>query len=179
MQNSQKQHTGSFAIKKNIIVFDLDGTLIQSDQFADLKDHDFTISYYWDDQPAPGGVRVKLRPGVHQLLNRLAEEYHLTLFSHSFPHYIYIEEVLSGGGLKKYFPHVFNNHDEINDKKNLRTVLERLHYNPERDLDKIIIIDDNQWCLQRENLLLIETYYGGSDTLFDEQLYRRIENHFD
>ncbi len=161
---------------KNIIVFDLDGTLIQSDQFVELTDYDFTVSYYWDDQFAPDGVGVKVRPGAEQLLGMLMKNYQLALFTHSFPNYI--EEVISKAGLGKYFMHTFNNHDEINSRKDLRTVLEKFGLDPQENMDKIVIIDDNQWCLQERNLLLINTYNGGPDNLFNDDFLVTIDSWF-
>ncbi len=163
--------------KTRIITFDLDGTLIQSSQFYPLAEYDFLINRHWTDRYAAEGIRVKLRPGVKQLLQQLSAEYYLAVFSHSFPKYI--KEVLDGASITVFFDALFSNHDEVNDAKDLNVVLKRFNFKQDVDLNKIIIIDDNQWCQQSENVLQVPAYCGTeSDTLFSEGFSTSITNAF-
>ena len=163
-------------VKKFIIVFDLDGTLIQSSQFMDISEWDFIVNYYWDDTYEPSGVRIKVRQGAYDVLNNLSVGYNLALFSHSYPEYI--SQVLEKSRLSHFFLHVLNNFDELNDSKDLRVVLSRFGYDPLEDLDKIIIVDDNNWCLQKENVFLIESYDGGKDNLFNHTFTEKLKKRF-
>lgn len=158
--------------KEKVITFDLDGTLIQSSQFYPIPEYDFFIYRHWNDRRAPGGIKVKVRPGVKDMLQELSKTYYLALFTHSYPQYI--EEVLSNAGLKSYFDVLCNNYDEINDEKDLNTVLEKLGFVPQDDLDKIIIIDDNHWCRQNNKVFIVPSYMGGNDALFDEEFSSRV-----
>ncbi|MCP4130663.1 MAG: HAD family hydrolase [bacterium] len=160
--------------KQKIIVFDLDGTLIQSDQFVPIPDWDFSINRYWDE--TPGTVTVKVRPNVESILRQLSNYYFLALFTHSFP--LYIAEVLKKSNLDEYFEAVFSNHDEINGGKDLTVVLDHFGFDPEKDLKQIIIIDDHSWCNQENNVLLVNSYQGGEDSLYNKSFIKKIENKF-
>ncbi len=163
-------------MKKNkIITFDLDGTLIQSSQFMNIPDYDFTVSVYWHLGKSPEGVKVKVRPGAVELLQKLSQKYIITIFSHSFEDYII--EVLEKMQVLKIISAIFSNEDENAFGKDLRLVLKKLGFN---SLSDIIIIDDNSWTSFTDNLLLIPAYRGlPKDELFNEQFIKKIEDKFE
>jgi len=163
-------------ILNNIVVFDLDGTLIQSSQFAYIANWDFEVGVYWDLTPCSSGVKVKIRPGVRAVLKQMSNIYHLAVYTHSYLEYANL--VIEQAGLAPYFQHVFSNGDEVDGMKDLRVVLDRFAYDPVKDMQKILIVDDNSWCRQNDRLMLVPAYQGGDDDLFNKQFLKNVAEYF-
>ncbi len=145
--------------KKKILVFDLDGTLVNPD--------------YTDEN-----VSAYLRPNTTEFLAGLKQNYILCIFSRSDIDYIY--HTVKSCGISEYFDYYFDNSFTLYDKKNLQYIVKRLSL-PEYILSKIIVIDDNYTVIPSENLIKIHSYTGDkNDKLFvNGNLVKLIESRFE
>jgi len=142
---------------KNIIMFDLDGTLVSSS-------YDFENTVY-------------LRPYTKELLQKLSEKYLLCIFSRS--DYDYIEYTLKISDIRKYFFFIFDANFINDGLKSINFIVNKSGL-PKFMIKKIIFIDDNHKVYPQKNLIKIYKFTGDKkDTLFlPERFISIIEEKF-
>lgn len=168
-ENSHKTFIASLAVErkynqnyidniKNIILFDLDGTLINAS--LEIKPAD-----------------VFLRPHSIELLDILYKKYLLCIYSRA--DHEYIGQTLKICGIEKYFYYCFDDNYSNDGIKNISTIFNKLSL-PKFLLKKIILIDDSHTARPEANVLKIYKFTGAaSDSLFAPSSFiPLIENKF-
>ena len=148
-----------FNFIKKILMFDLDGTLVNSE-------HNGKISEYY------------LRPNAANFLSAMKKKYLLCLFSRS--DFKYIRHTAQICGISEYFEYYFDRDFLVDGKKKINHLIKRFNL-PDFMSRKIIVIEDNYTVTPIENMIKIHSYTGDkNDKLFlTDSLEKLIESGFE
>lgn len=140
---------------RNIIFFDLDGTL---------------ITYGKDNEPV-------LRPNLYYILDFLYREYVLCIYSKNY--FNFIHDTLSKLNLQKYFCLYFDNSYTVDNCKDLRYILNRINLPQDIFLKKMILIDDSFEVYPKKNHIKVIEFTGQyNDKLFADEFLDKIKQKF-
>ena len=135
--------------KEYTILLDLDETLIH-----------FKISE--NDQNENGIGNIYLRPGLEIFLDVIKEFYEIIIFTSGRRDYVdsVLNLIEKKNGTKFFNARLYREHCTIEGKKYIKDLSK-----VGRSLDKMLIVDNNpqSFKLQRENGILISSYYGDND----------------
>ncbi len=147
--------------QKNIIIFDLDGTIVNND-----------IQSYSNPKS------ILLRPNAREILEKLSKKYILCIFSKSTIDYIKytIEHCKLDDLFFFYFDYTFTTNNSV---KDLTHLIKRIHL-PNYMIYKMIILDDSFKIKPENNFIKVPVFTGEKrDNFFNENLIKTIAEKFE
>lgn len=157
------------SIYKQLVLIDLDETLIHSDFCDNFTQHDTFIEFQDEEQNVPVKVNINIRPDVKMFLHKLSLYFDLAIFTSSIEEYAkaVMNKLDKKKQMFKFLLH--RNHClDYNGRfyvKDLRIIEDFI------SLEKVIIIDNNvfSFCNQLENGVLIHSFFNDKD---DDDLHK-------